>query len=774
MQKITFLVLFSVFSFNLAAQEFWVKEFYKDDNDITARVSAKKDRNGKDAAMIKIYTDLTGLSFDCIQGFAADVDYRTGEYRMYVSEGERMIKIRKEGFMPLDYVIELPLAALTTYRMMLTRKGFAPQDETTKLDFVKIYSSPDAADVFLNGELKGTTPFEQMVPEGAYAYRIDKKMYYYDEGMINVLQGRTPEVNVSLRPKFGNFKVSSVPGEADIYLNNEPTGKKTPAEFEFQNPGTYTVTLKKYLYLDKTHTFTLAEGKTENVTLNLQADFAGITITGTPETGANITLDNKDLNQTTPYTLPQLSSGTHTVRLTKTMYKPAELTFTVTPGKSETVTVSMIPTFADITVTAAPDAEIYIDGTRKGTGKVTERLNEGSHLIELKKDKYIEQKQSVTVTAGKPETFAYTLLPRKGSIAVTSKPTKAEVYLNGTLKGTSPVVIPDVLIGSYTVETRFAGYAAATQSVTVTEGQTAQADLTLASGLSVTINSDPAGADIYVNGTQKGKAPQTLSLTFGDHKIKLAGVAKYKDTEHTITVKQGGQTSYTLALQSEITDNMVLIKGGTFQMGSNDGESDEKPVRSVTVSDFYMGKYEVTQKEWRDIMGTNPSATDRGIGDNYPVNQVSWDDIQTYLQKLNAKTGQRYRLPTEAEWEYAAGGGASRRTKWAGTDSESALGSYAWYDANAGNKTHPVGQKSPNKLGLYDMTGNVWEWCSDWDGAYPAGSQTNPQGATKGTGRVNRGGGWSYSPLYCRVANRSNYYPAYRSDGLGFCLVRSL
>mgnify|MGYP001804168081 CR=1 FL=1 len=163
-----------------------------------------------------------------------------------------------------------------------------------------------------------------------------------------------------------------------------------------------------------------------------------------------------------------------------------------------------------------------------------------------------------------------------------------------------------------------------------------------------------------------------------------------------------------------ISENMVFVKGGTFNMGSNDGRDIEKPLHEVQVGDFYIGKYEVTQAQWRRIMGNSPSSFNNC--DDCPIESVSWNDIQRFLKKLRKQTGQKYRLPTEAEWEYAArGGNKSKGFTYAGSN---ALADVAWYDSNSGNKTQPVGQKAPNELGIYDMSGNVWEWCTDWYGEY--------------------------------------------------------
>ena len=225
----------------------------------------------------------------------------------------------------------------------------------------------------------------------------------------------------------------------------------------------------------------------------------------------------------------------------------------------------------------------------------------------------------------------------------------------------------------------------------------------------------------------------------------------------------------------DVEFEMVYVEGGTFTMGGtseqgSDAESDERPVHSVTLSSFHIGKYEVTQGLWREVMGSNPSYNPSG--DDYPVEDVSWEDCQEFIGKLNARTGLTFRLPTEAEWEYAARGGRkSRGYKYSGSNS---IGDVAWYSGNSGNHMHPVGRKSPNELGLYDMSGNVWEWCYDWYGDYTAEAQRNPTGPVSGRTRVLRGGSfWSYA-RHCRVSSRINSYPGSRFDFNGLRLVLSL
>ncbi len=245
--------------------------------------------------------------------------------------------------------------------------------------------------------------------------------------------------------------------------------------------------------------------------------------------------------------------------------------------------------------------------------------------------------------------------------------------------------------------------------------------------------------------------------------------------QHSSTPRSGN-TSSTVSLSSEINkllNNMVYVSGGTFTMGGtieqgSEVDDDEKPTHKVTLSSFYICKYEVTQALWRAVMGSNPSDFK---GDNLPVECVSWNDCQTFINRLNSYTGRNFRLPTEAEWEFAArGGNYSRHYKYSGSNY---ISDVAWYDDNSGNRTHPVGTKQANELGLYDMSGNVWEWCNDWYGSYNSYSQTDPTGPSSGSDRVIRGGSWFNGARSCRSSNRYDNAPGISYINLGLRLVLS-
>ena len=271
----------------------------------------------------------------------------------------------------------------------------------------------------------------------------------------------------------------------------------------------------------------------------------------------------------------------------------------------------------------------------------------------------------------------------------------------------------------------------------------------------------------------------------GSSRVRRGGSWNYR--ENTCRVSYRGNTTPSfrynylglrlcLSAEESFTVNgvsfaMVPVAGGTFTMGATSEQgtnidSNEKPTHQVTLSSYMIGKTEVTQALWRAVTGETPGYF---RGDNLPVEQVSWDDCQKFITKLNALTGKNFRLPTEAEWEYAArGGNMSQGYKYSGSNE---IGDVAWYDNNSGNKTHSVATKAPNELGIYDMSGNLWEWCSDWYGSYSSTAQTNPTGPDSGSNRIIRGGSWGHDLLDCRVAIRGAIGQTSRSIGFGLRLA---
>jgi formylglycine-generating enzyme len=269
------------------------------------------------------------------------------------------------------------------------------------------------------------------------------------------------------------------------------------------------------------------------------------------------------------------------------------------------------------------------------------------------------------------------------------------------------------------------------------------------------------GAAIGLAGCSKTPTPQSASATPDTAAVSVDTLPA--DASAFTETAVGGQRF-----------EMVFVAGGTFTMGcaaeqGDDCDDDERPAHSVTLSGYYIGKHEVTQGLWKAVTGGNPSHFTGS--DNLPVESVSWIEVNAFIDSLNRKTGKTYRLPTEAEWEYAArGGNKSGGYKYSGGDT---FGSVAWYRDNSGRKTHPVGGNAPNELGIYDMSGNVWEWTGDWYGDYGSDAQTDPIGPSAGSNRVERGGSWDFDWWDCRVSSRNSDAPGGSNFNIGFRLAVS-
>ena len=266
------------------------------------------------------------------------------------------------------------------------------------------------------------------------------------------------------------------------------------------------------------------------------------------------------------------------------------------------------------------------------------------------------------------------------------------------------------------------------------------------------------------------------SVSAGSHRVvwDVLSEREHLKGENICFKVEAGNQLFTV---NGVSFEMVRVEGGTFTMGATAeqgryADSDEKPTHQVTLSSYSIGKTEVTQALWQAVMGSNPSEFN---GSNLPVENVTWEDCQAFITKLNALTGKTFRLPTEAEWEYAArGGDNSRGYKYSGSNT---LSNVAWYrGGNSSSTTHPVATKAPNELGIYDMSGNVWEWCNDWyswysSSYYTSASQANPTGPNSGSERVVRGGSWSSYAFNCSVSKRYRFYPSFRDTFLGLRLA---
>ena len=439
---------------------------------------------------------------------------------------------------------------------------------------------------------------------------------------------------------------------------------------------------------------------------------------------AVVMLNGEMLSTADGTAMKMMKFGTYDYQVQAPDYLPEVGKVTVNdPKNKHVVNVTLKPNFSQVTLTVDNNAEIWVNGERKGQGSWTGNLGAGTYELETRLLNHRPQSVTRDIAAStQPQTIHLQApIPIYGEADISSTPVMADIYIDGTKRGQTPQVVEQLLIGEHQLRLSKQGYADYNGSITVSEGETASVSTTLSKNI----------AQTATNGSE--------------------------EPLRTVNV---GNVSFT----------MIRVDGGTFQMGATpeqqDADGDEKPVHSVTLSPYYIGETEVTQELWQAVMGDNPS---NFKGSQRPVEQVSWDDCQDFIEKLNKKTGLTFRLPTEAEWEFAArGGNKSQGYQYSGSNN---LGDVAWFNDNSGSSTHDVKTKQPNELGIYDMSGNVWEWCQDWKGSYNSGSQTNSTGPSSGSFRVNRGGGRGNYARRCRVANRSRSAPDYRFNGLGLRLA---
>ena len=428
-----------------------------------------------------------------------------------------------------------------------------------------------------------------------------------------------------------------------------------------------------------------------------------------------------------------LAYGSHTYKVEAGGYISKSGSFTIGKGDMTPISVSLVSALATLSVSCpTPAVALYVDKKSVGSLPWNGNLKEGMHLLEVRKAGYRSQQKTIQLAQQQKLDVAFdALVAIQGNLSVNFKPFGSDVYVDGVKVGQSPRVFNGVLVGNHNVEIRKFGYATSRQTVTISEGQTAS-----------------------ISGSLTSSTSSSNANTLSSSGSSLSG------NTITIPVKNG------------INIEMVKVEAGSFNMGATpemeNPDDREKPVHRVTLTNnYYIGKYEVTQALWQAVMGSNPSYFK---GDDLPVEQVSWNDCQDFISKLNAMTGKRFRLPSEAEWEYAArGGNKSRGYQYSGSNT---IGDVAWYYGNS-SSTHAVGTKQPNELGIYDMTGNVSEWCQDWYDSYSSSPQTNPTGAASGSSRVFRGGSWYFSARDCRTSYRDCITTDYRDGNLGLRLFLS-
>ena len=629
-------------------------------------------------------------------------------------------------------------------KIFTTQTGFS--FDNGSLGIVAVEQKPAEVWVYVP---EGTMKLKITHPQLGHISNSDDQGYYWIEqgrlksGKEYKMEIVTGTVRIEVEQakiQTGWLVFNSVPEGADIYLaenggeekhiGTTPMNKKMPY-------GTYNYRAKRYKYHDDVGIARVDKTRVI-MDLKLKPAFGSVSVSSQPQ-GAKVFLDGEDTGKVTPCTIGEIASGRCDIRLQLKDYAPASQSVTVTEGMTASVNVTLVARFAHVTINSLPGAAIKVNGAEVGSGSYSNNMAEGIYDIEASLAGHRPVTKQIEVIVGVPQTIELRPTPIYGMLDVNSNPMGANITINGKSYGDTPTSIENLLVGDYDVVLTKPGYASVSQRVTVSENASASVDVKM----------------------QKGEMKNSQ---IDESALSVSAINLTPNWSASVTPSQR-------AVLEKLIANMVKVEGSTFTMGAtpeqgNDAYEYERPAHQVTLSDYYIGRYEVTQKEWQAVMGDNPS---KFYGDNLPVDYVSCNDCQDFINKLNQLTGLKFRLPTEAEWEFAARGGKqSKGYKYSGSDNAKNI---AWYEKNSGSKPHQVGTKEPNELGIYDMSGNVGEWCGDWYGRYSSSAQTNPTGPSSGSLRVLRGGSWRRNARICRVSRRSIDFPSNRSNNSGFRVV---
>ena len=609
-----------------------------------------------------------------------------------------------------------------------------------------------------------------------------------NEVSLNLEGNREYRINAELNTSYPIFVSSNITG-ADVYVDNLYMGRtddtKTLTIKDIQ-PGSHILRLLHGSSSSEREIVVSDDNLAFYIEINTTTSRPQYVVFHVEPNTAVVVIDNKNyVLDNGGYAQTLLSNGIYKYQISAKDYHSEKGEFTVN-GTKVNKDVTLKPAFGWLNIAATgtlKDATIYIDDTLVGTTPISQyKLSSGTHHVRIVKSMYLTYEDNFTIKDSEQLSYTATLTPDFATVTITAD-SGCDIYVNDVLKGKSPWS-GMLSTGTYIFEARKQGHrtTSLTKNISAEPAQQSyKLDTPTPIFGTINVSSTPIAADLYVDGKLVDQTPAMVDLLIGKHKITLRKEG-YADHEQTITVEEGKVTDVTATLSEQkvakatgatytetvkgLNMKMILVEGGTFAMGSNNGYDDERPVHTVTLDSYYIGETEITQAQWRAIMGSNPSCF---TGDNRPVESVSWEDAQKFCKKLSKLTGKKYVLPTEAQWEYAArGGNKSKGYTYSGSNS---VGEVAKYDSSGGHSN--VKSKKPNELGIYDMSGNVWEWCSDWYGSsyYSSSPKTNPLGPLSGDCRVLRGGSWSSFTISCRISFRSYDDPLDRYDFCGFRVV---
>ncbi len=646
-----------------------------------------------------------------------------------------------------------------------------------------VRSRPDGAAIFIDGKEAGKTPrtFRELT-EGKHEVRVLLDRYEEYSKKLKLASGKRYTLTVKLVPEpYGDIEVRSEPDGADVFFDGKKVGV-TPYSAERVPIGSHKVSLSLPCYRTLDKTVKIVPLKKLTLDLSLKPACGTVALASQPA-GVRLSIDGKDVGKT-PYRLENVPEGELLVALEEECYHPLKRKVKVVAGKELEYKFSLKPSCTNLKMTSKPSgADVFIDGKKVGkTPFVLAKFQKDKVKLRLEKECYAPVKQELALKPGKENSFSFELKRICGGLKVSSNPKGAKVFIDGKKLGKTPLDMPRLKKKRVRIELKKECYAPIKKGVDLIPGKVTRLDYKLKPVCgSIKVESNPAGAEVYLDGEAVGKTPLVKKgLKAGNVEVVVRqGMATWKKR---VKVEAGKVKTVTAKLTKKdywvepVTGiEFVWVPGGCFEIGCGPWQdrcsADEKPLREVCVDGFWISRYEVTQAQWKKLMGNNPS---KFKGDDRPVEQVSWNDAQAFIKNLEKAHGGkvRFALPSEAQWEYACRSGGKPEL-FCGGDDEYA---YAWFRKNSDGETHEVGKKRPNGLKLYDMSGNVQEWCRDdyVPNFYAtlAPKAKNPVATGGAIGKVIRGGAYDGFPWKCRSSSRYFNAPGAKDSNTGFRVVR--
>lgn len=580
MKNLTVTLFFLLIIANLSA-EIAVKSFRKLESDMTARIEApKKDQNGDVCAIIKVVTTQTGFIWEPDGLGIISSEWKNGEYWLYVPYGAKRMTVKHDKLGILrDYLYPMPIEKACVYEMeLITGKVITTVDETIPTKFLIITSSPSGADVYINDQHKGQTPFQKEMPEGEYTYRISKDLYHPTAGKVNLTSNKDKEqLDFQLQPNFGFAQISSKPEDGmTVTLNGKVLSQTTPLKTDTLRSGKYTVSVSKTFFHPQSKEIMIADNQTVPIEFELLPAFGSMYIETKPENGASISLDGKPMGLTTPQKIDRLASGERTITLRKEWFEPQTIKVKIEDGVSLKQSIELKPNFGTVKLSTDTESELFVDNESKGNGKWEGRLIAGLHTFEAKKAKHHTALQKVVIEVDDSKQINLSPQPIVGKLKIVTNAIGASVKLNDKEYGSTPCVVSDLFIGDYKLTIEKEGFKKFYKNIVIEEGKTTEVNETLSNGITVNFQSTPLGATLFVDNKEVGRTPTTITLPIGNHKVKLVNGKKI--VEETIAVSEGTTTDFTFDVNDFVA---VFFKGN---LGENRLEVDGKSKGEIPLS----------------------------------------------------------------------------------------------------------------------------------------------------------------------------------------------